>query len=44
VPLHLAVIDDHLNENGYIVPGLVTPEIANSERLKVDRDQVTVHS
>ncbi len=22
VPLHLAVIDDHLNEHGYIVPGL----------------------
>jgi uracil phosphoribosyltransferase len=22
VPLHLAVIDDHLNENGFIVPGL----------------------
>jgi len=22
VPLHLAIIDDHLNENGYIVPGL----------------------
>lgn len=22
IPLHLAVIDDHLNENGYIVPGL----------------------
>ena len=22
VPIHLAAIDDHLNENGYIVPGL----------------------
>ncbi len=22
VPIHIAVIDDHLNENGYIVPGL----------------------
>ena len=22
VPLHIAVIDDHLNENGYLVPGL----------------------
>jgi uracil phosphoribosyltransferase len=22
VPLHLAVVDDHLNENGFIVPGL----------------------
>jgi uracil phosphoribosyltransferase len=22
VPIHLAVIDDHLNENGFIVPGL----------------------
>ncbi len=22
VPLHLAAIDDHLNENGYIIPGL----------------------
>lgn len=22
VPIHMAVIDDHLNENGYIVPGL----------------------
>lgn len=22
VPVHLAVVDDHLNENGYIVPGL----------------------
>jgi uracil phosphoribosyltransferase len=22
VPLHIAVIDDHLNENGFIVPGL----------------------
>ena len=22
VPLHLAAVDDHLNENGYIVPGL----------------------
>jgi uracil phosphoribosyltransferase len=22
VPIHLAAVDDHLNENGYIVPGL----------------------
>jgi uracil phosphoribosyltransferase len=22
VPIHLAAIDDHLNENGYIIPGL----------------------
>jgi uracil phosphoribosyltransferase len=22
VPIHLAAIDDHLNEHGYIVPGL----------------------
>jgi uracil phosphoribosyltransferase len=22
VPIHLAVVDDHLNDNGYIVPGL----------------------
>jgi uracil phosphoribosyltransferase len=22
VPIHLAAIDDHLNEKGYIVPGL----------------------
>jgi uracil phosphoribosyltransferase len=22
IPIHLAAIDDHLNEHGYIVPGL----------------------
>jgi uracil phosphoribosyltransferase len=22
VPLHLAAVDDHLNEHGFIVPGL----------------------
>ncbi len=37
VDIYTAAIDDHLNENGYIIPGWATPETAFSAPSRADR-------